>query len=90
MVLHPEDGREEQYRTILSHEPFLTIQGIGTQGHNQLFIGEHNGVPIVFDNHGYSELDWQGNELEVKRSCIGNMTVPAYMWRHNMTFLELK
>ncbi len=49
-VLKPEAGKERQYETILSHEPFVTLQSCGR--HGQLYLGEYNGEPIVFDQHG--------------------------------------
>jgi hypothetical protein len=91
-VLPPEIGSEEQYRRILEHEPFttimITLQDRG--GHAQLLIGEYNGVPIVFDQHGYSYKDEEGNDLIIRRCCIDEITMPAYFLKRKLTFLELK
>ncbi len=87
-VLHPEVGQEEQFRVILEHEPFITIQSCG--GHAQLFIGEYNGAPIVFDQHGYGYDDENGKYVEVRRCCLGVPTMPGYFLRRKVTFLVLK
>lgn len=90
-VLHPEVGREEQYKTILKHEPFVTIQTTlqDRGGHGQLLLGEYNGVPIVFDQHGYSYKDEDGKELVIRRCCVDDVTMPAYFLKRKITFLEL-
>jgi len=87
-VLMPDVGREEQYRTILSHEPFITLQSCG--GHAQLLLGEYNGVPIVLDQHGYGYEDENGTFVEVRRCCIGDQTMPEYFLKRKITFLVLK
>ncbi|MFC1528957.1 hypothetical protein ACFL5B_03520, partial [Candidatus Latescibacterota bacterium] len=91
-VLHPEIGREDQYRKILEHEPFttimITLQDRG--GHAQLLIGEYDGVPIVFDQHGYGYKDEEGKDLIIRRCCIGEITMPTYFLKRKLTFLELK
>lgn len=87
-VMKPEIGTENQYKTILKHEPFVTVQSCG--GHAQLLLGDNNGVPIVFDNHGYGYTDEKGKELEIRRCCIGDQRQPNYFLKSNVTFLELK
>ncbi|MFC1693705.1 SH3 domain-containing protein [Candidatus Latescibacterota bacterium] len=87
-VIDPSVGKEEQYRIILQHEPFLTLQGVGT--HFQLLIGEYNGEPIVFDQHGYGYSDEDGTELEVRRCCVGDLRMPSYFLKRKIVFLELK
>ena len=87
-VLKPAVGLDEQYRVILEHEPFVTIQS--GRGHAQLLLGEWEGRPIVFDQHGYSYQDETGKELVVRRCCIGDLRMPDYFLRSNVTFLELK
>jgi hypothetical protein len=47
-------------------------------------------MPIVFDQHGYGYKDENGQELEIRRCCIGDMRQPAYFLTRNVTFLELK
>jgi len=87
-VITPDAGTEEQYRVILSHEPFVTLQSCGR--HGQLFLGEYNGEPIVFDQHGYGYEDENGRWLEVMRCNIGTLRLPEYFLERNITFLELK
>lgn len=87
-VVKPEAGKETQYKAILSHEPFVTLQSCGR--HGQLFLGEYNGEPIVFDHHGYDYKDENGNLLEVMRCNIGTLMLPEYFLKRNITFLELK
>jgi hypothetical protein len=87
-VMGSKIGKVNQYKEILRHEPFLTIQSCG--GHAQLLLGEYNGMPIVFDQHGYGYKDENGKDLEIRRCCIGDMTQPSYFLTRNVTFLELK
>ncbi len=87
-VMQPDIGKENQYKMILRHEPFLTLQSCG--GHAQLFLGEYNGEPIVFDQHGYGYTDENGVEREIRRCCIGDMRHPSYFLKRDVTFLELK
>jgi len=87
-VLPKGTDREEQYREILSHPAFITLQSCG--GHAQLRLGEIEGVPVVFDQHGYGYEDEEGNFLEVRRCNIGVQTMPNYFLKNNTTFLELR
>lgn len=87
-VMKPDIGAENQYKMILKHEPFVTVQSCG--GHAQLLLGDYNGMPIVFDQHGYGYKDENGKELEVRRCCIGDVRTPSYFLTRKVTFLELK
>ena len=87
-MLVPDAGQEEQYETIISHPPFITIQSCG--GHCQLRLGEYNGVPILFDQHGYGYEDENGEFVEVRRCNIGVQTLPSYFLENKITFLELR
>jgi len=87
-VVLPEAGKEEQFRVMLSHEPFVTLQSCGR--HAQLLLGEYEGEPIVFDMHGYGYDDENGTRNEVMRCCIGTLMLPEYFLERNITFLELK
>jgi hypothetical protein len=87
-VMRSNIGAENQYRTILQHEPFLTIESCG--GHAQLLIGGYNGMPIVFDQHGYGYKDESGRDVEIRRCCIGTVQLPSYFLTRPVTFLELK
>lgn len=87
-VMKPDIGAENQYKMILTHEPFITIQSCG--GHAQLLLGEYNGMPIVFDQHGYGYTGDDGKGYEIRRCCIGNVQQPEYFLTRNVTFLELK
>jgi len=91
-VLDPEVGTAEQYRKILEFEPFVTVM-ITLQdrgGHAQLLLGGYGGVPIVFDQHGYSYKDENGTELIIRRCIVDDITMPAYFLKRKLTFLELK
>ena len=87
-VLHPEMGKEYYYRNILENEPFVTIQSCG--GHCQLLLGDYNGEPIVFDQHGYGYQDEDETWHEVRRCNIGDLRLPRYFLKRKVTFLELK
>ncbi|MBN1292718.1 MAG: SH3 domain-containing protein [Candidatus Latescibacteria bacterium] len=87
-VLDPKVGKEEQFRTILKNEPFVTLQSCG--GHAQLFLGDYNGMPIVLDQHGYGYEDAEGNYVEVRRCCIGTVEMPTYFLTRKVTFGGLK
>ncbi|MFC1693831.1 hypothetical protein ACFL1R_10030 [Candidatus Latescibacterota bacterium] len=88
-VVRPGEGREAQYKAILANEPFVTIQTCGG-GHNQLFLGEYNGEPIVLDTHGYGYNDRDGTRYEIRRLVVGDMSQPEYFLKTSFTFLELK
>jgi hypothetical protein len=87
-VMLKDIGKEAQYRTILENEPFVTVQNCG--GHSQLLLGENNGVPIVFDQHGYGYTDTSGVDVEIRRCCVGTVNMPTYFLTRNVTFLNLK
>jgi len=87
-VLTPDMGEEKSNKEILKHEPFVTI--IVSWEHGQLLLGDDNGVPIVFDQHGYDYESEDGTLLSIKRCCIGDTRQPWYFYDHEITFLELK
>jgi hypothetical protein len=87
-VMKPEIGMVNQFKTILEHEPFVTIQTCGS--HCQLLLGEYNGAPVVFDNHGYGFVDSNSIDREIRRVNIGDMRLPPYFLTKNVTFLTLK
>ena len=87
-VLHPEMGEDNYYKKILENEPFVTIQSCG--GHCQLFIGEYNGRPVVFDQHGYGYPDENDVWHEVRRCNVGDLRLPRYFLKRDVTFLELR
>ncbi|MBT8183467.1 MAG: SH3 domain-containing protein, partial [Eudoraea sp.] len=82
------EGREAQFKSILSNEPFLTLQ-ICENSHSQLFMGDNMGMPIVFDAHGYSYKDGEGNDLEIKRWVVGTIEMPDYFLKQDITFVKL-
>ena len=88
MVITPEMGKDGQYNNILKNEPFITLQSCG--GHAQLFLGDLNGVPIVFDQHGYGYEESTGTYVEVRRCNIGTVAMPTYFLKRNVTFCTLK
>jgi len=87
-VLPVEMSREERNRRILAHEPFITL--MVSWEHAQLLLGGHNGIPIVFDNHGYDYKTETGELLEIKRTCVGDTRQPWYFYDHPVTFLEIR
>jgi hypothetical protein len=87
-TIKPSIGREQQFKTIFSNEPFLTIQ-ICENSHSQLYMGNHNDMPIGFDAHGYSYKDDEGNDLELKRWVVGNIEMPDYFLEQEITFIKL-
>ena len=87
-VALPAMGKKGQFRVMLEHEPFITIQSCGH--HAQLLLGEYNGEPIVLDQHGYGYTDADGNELEIRRCNVGKVTNVTYFLKRPVTFLELK
>ncbi len=92
MVLDPSKGREQQYKTVLGYEPFVTVM-ITLQdrgGHCQLLLGGIDGVPYVFDQHGYGYTDENGKELIIQRCCVDEITMPEYFLKRPLTFLVLK
>jgi hypothetical protein len=87
-VLPVAMSKDEKHRRILAHEPFVTLQV--SWEHVQLFLGGYNGIPIVFDNHGYDYTTPDGTLLEIKRTCVGDTRQPWYFYDNPVTFLELK
>jgi hypothetical protein len=89
-IVYPKDGHDAQIAAILANDPFTTIQICAT-GHAQLFLGNYNGVPILFDTHGYRYVDSKGNTLMVRRANVGTQAMPDYfLTRDAIWFLELK
>ncbi len=88
------DGRiqaPEQFGIINSMEPFITLIII-SNGHTQLYLGNVNGDPIVFDDHGYAYDTADGTHYEIKRSVISNMAmnIPSYALPNPLRFATLK
>jgi hypothetical protein len=80
--------KDKQFQTILAHDPFVTLQ-ICSGGHSQLFLGNYNGTPIVYDTHGYSYVD-NGREVDVRRSNVGSVEFPGYFLKEDVIFITLK
>ena len=87
-TVRPDEGRDVQLAAILSNRPFLTLQ-VCNSGHSQLFLGNYNGMPVVFDTHGYGYPDKEGNELEIRRCVVGTVLLPDYFLEQEVTFVEL-
>lgn len=87
-TLNPDEGKEAQFKTIFSNEPFLTLQ-VCENSHSQLYMGDHDGIPIGFDAHGYSYKDEEGNDLELKRWVVGTIEMPDYFLKQEITFVRL-
>jgi hypothetical protein len=88
-ILYTREGRQRQYEAVTANEPFITLQ-ICSSGHSQLYMGDYNGVPIVYDTHGYNYVDSTGQTLDIRRSCIGTIALPDYFLKQNVVFVELK
>ncbi len=87
-VLRPDMGKDRYYAEINKNAPFITLQSCG--GHCQLFLGEYEGRPIVFDQHGYGYPDDSDVWWEVRRCNIGDLRLPRYFLTKDVTFLELR
>jgi hypothetical protein len=87
-IVRTNEDRETQFKAILSNEPFLTLQ-ICENSHSQLHLGNYKGMPIVFDAHGYSYKDGDGNDLEIKRWVVGTIEMPDYFLKQDITFVKL-
>jgi hypothetical protein len=81
-------GKDRYYAEINKNAPFITLQSCG--GHCQLFLGEYEGRPIVFDQHGYGYPDDSDVWWEVRRCNIGDLRLPRYFLTKDVTFLELR
>ncbi len=86
--IEPDVGREAQYQTILSKEPCVTI--LITHVHSQLYIGEYNNIPYVFDTHGYGYTGDDEKEYIIRRSCIYTPELPKYMLKNEMILVNLQ
>jgi len=84
----PDVGKEVQFQTISSHEPCVTI--LITHVHSQLYIGDYNNKPYVFDTNGYKYTGDDGKEYIVRRSCIYTPEIPKYMLENEMVIIELQ
>jgi hypothetical protein len=84
----PEEGSKAQLQYINSNLPFLTIQ-VCENSHSQLYIGDYDGMPIGFDAHGYRYKDQEGNDLELKRWVVGNIEMPDYFLKQEISFVRL-
>jgi len=88
VIIDPKEGTDVQYKAILANEPFITIQICGS-GHSQLYLGDYNGMPIVFDTHGYRYNDKDGNELLIRRANVGTILFPDYFLKQTITFVDM-
>ncbi len=86
-VIRPEIGKVRQYEAILKHEPFITIQNCGA--HAQILLGDFNGMPIVFDQHGYGYIDSNSMDREIRRCHVGDVSMPPYFLTKKVMFLRL-
>ncbi|GAI81580.1 unnamed protein product [marine sediment metagenome] len=86
--ISPDIGKEAQYKAMLANQPLVTVQI--TRGHSQLYIGEYEGIPYVFDTHGYGYTGEDENEYIIRRSCIYTPEIPDYMLQNELVFVKLK
>ena len=87
-AITPDKGKEAQYNAMFSNTPFTTIQI--SNGHSQLYLGKYNTEPYVFDTHGYGYTNPDGKEYEIRRSCIGNLSQPAYFLKNQIYFITIE
>jgi hypothetical protein len=87
--LYATESKEKHYHDILANDPFTTLQ-ICSTGHSQLFLGDYNGMPIVYDTHGYSYKDAEGRDLEIRRTNVGTIAYPDYFLKQDIVFISLK
>jgi hypothetical protein len=87
-VVRPAEGKPAQHKAMLEGDPFLTIMTMGG-GHSSLFIGEHNGEPMLLDTNGYG-YDQDGVRYEIRRWTVTDTTQPDYFLKTNFTFCVLK
>ena len=89
-ITYTREGKDAQKAVMRANDPFTTIQICGT-GHGQLFLGNYNDMPIVFDTHGYRYNDENGNDNVIRRSNIGTVDHVDYFFsRDAVWFIELK
>ncbi|MDF2434675.1 MAG: hypothetical protein JWP44_4306 [Mucilaginibacter sp.] len=87
--LYASETKEKHYRDILANDPFTTLQ-ICSTGHSQLYLGNYNSMPIVYDSHGYGYTDANGREVEIRRSNVGTIEFPNYFLKQDIIFIYLK
>lgn len=87
-VISSELSRPEQYGAITDAEPFLTFM-TSRSGHSLLYMGVHDGEPIVFDTNGYGYEDADGREVEVRRWGISTLSLPDYFLNQDITLTPL-
>ncbi len=88
ITVDPREGIEAQLKSINSNKPLITIQ-VCENSHSQLYLGNYDGMPIGFDAHGYSYLDSDGNDLELKRWVVGTIEMPEYFLKQEITFVRM-
>jgi hypothetical protein len=88
LTIQPNVSREAQFKAIFANQPFLTLQ-VCENSHSQLYMGDHKGMPIGFDAHGYSYKDAEGNDLEIKRWVVGTIEMPDYFLKQEISFVRL-
>ena len=86
--IKPDITKEAQYQSIMSNDPCSTI--LITWGHSQLYIGEYESIPYVFDTHGYGYTGNDENEYIIRRSCIYTPELPKYMLKNEMVIVKLQ
>ena len=84
----PDMGRDRQLAMVMENEPFVSL--VVSRGHAMLYLGEHNGEPVGFDQNGYGYTDDDGVRFEVKRCSIIDTSIIGYFLKNPITFLELK
>ncbi|MEX2601775.1 MAG: hypothetical protein WD355_09015 [Balneolaceae bacterium] len=81
-------GREERYQEMTESDPFTTFMA-SRSGHSLLYMGELDGVPVVFDTHGYG-YEENGEEIEVRRWSVATLSLPDYLLRQDVTITDIR
>jgi len=89
-MTYVSEGKEQQMKAIGAADPFTTIMICGG-GHGLLYLGNHDGMPIMLDTHGYRYTDENGVENIMRRLTVQTVNFPDYfLTRDPIWFLELK
>jgi hypothetical protein len=81
--------KAQQVRMVLANDPFTTLQ-ICSSGHSNLLLGDYQGVPILYDTHGYNYTDSTGHTYDIRRVSVETIALPDYFLKQDVTFIQLK
>ena len=84
----PGIGEDATYAMVNERAPFVSFAI--SRGHAMLILGEHDGVPVAFDQNGYSYTDDEDVIWQIKRCSIITPAIVSYFLKFPVTFLEIK